>query len=170
MSAPGPLRAVDGRRQDWETPADLFGLLHAEFAFTLDGAASDHNAKVHRYFTEEANAFEQRPRDEVIYCNPPYGRGLKAWIELFATWAIEGNTVVALLPAATDTEWFEWCYWTASELRLLRPRVQFVGTSSSNPNGSMVAVWRPRAMFTLGAEESLVYNVPPRVVHWRWKR
>src|SRR5690606_5595624 len=39
-------------REDWETPASVFDPLNEEFGFTLDAAASDHNAKVPTYYTQ----------------------------------------------------------------------------------------------------------------------
>ncbi len=60
-----------------------------------------------------------------------------------ATWARAGALVVALLPNATDTRWFREAAWTATEIRLVGGRIQFVGTTSSNPSGSIVAIWTP---------------------------
>lgn len=141
MSATGNKRATTGRT-DWETPQPLFDLLDREFRFTLDAAASDANHKCERYLTETENALEAMPEGEVIFVNPPYGR-LSAWAAKFWDWSETGNTVVALLPANTDTGWFAFVCDSAEEVRLLTGRVQFVG-GNSNTGGSMVAVYRPK--------------------------
>lgn len=46
-------------KSDWETPQDLFDKLHEEFHFTLDAAASDHNHKLPRYYTEKTDGLSQ---------------------------------------------------------------------------------------------------------------
>lgn len=158
MSAPGNERRSERTRTDWETPQELFALLDREFHFTLDGAASEANAKCERFYSEETDAFKQEPYGEAIFCNPPYGAGLHEWMRLFARWHSEGNTVVALLPANTDTAWFADACWLTKEVRLLKGRVQFKGTTSSNPGGSAVFVWS-------------IHTIPagPHIWVWDWK-
>ena len=46
-------------KSDWETPQELFDKLHQHFHFTLDAAASDHNHKLPRYYTEQTNGLAQ---------------------------------------------------------------------------------------------------------------
>lgn len=46
-------------KNDWETPQELFDKLHEEFHFTLDAAASDHNHKLPRYYTEQTDGLKQ---------------------------------------------------------------------------------------------------------------
>ena len=46
-------------KSDWETPQELFNKLHEEFHFTLDAAASDHNHKLPRYYTENTDGLSQ---------------------------------------------------------------------------------------------------------------
>lgn len=46
-------------KSDWETPQELFDKLHEEFHFTLDAAASDHNHKLPRYYTESTDGLSQ---------------------------------------------------------------------------------------------------------------
>ena len=37
----------------WETPQDFFDTINMKYGFTLDAAASEHNHKVDRYYTEQ---------------------------------------------------------------------------------------------------------------------
>lgn len=164
MSAPGPRRATvpTQAQTEWRTPPWLFGLLDEEFAFTLDAAADHANHLCSTYYTIEDDAFAQTPSDETIYCNPPYGR-LGPWIEAFGTWAKYRHcTVVALLPAATETVWFRTAWRGASEIRFIHKRVRFLrpdGSPGGSPTGgSVVIVWRPGVMAGPW--------VPPRVVLW----
>ncbi len=137
MSAPGDKRRnKDGGRNDWMTPPGLFDLLLREFPFRIDAAADGMNTLCWKFYGELSNnAFEQEPVGETIWCNPPYGN-LKEWIPLFIKWQAHGNTVVALVPAAPDTEWWKNAYENASEIRLLSGRVKFINPETGKPDGS----------------------------------
>ena len=137
MSAPGnKQRRPDGGRNDWQTPPELFRLLDDEFDFDIDAAASRENALCQRFFSEEDSAFDHELSGGWrVFANPPYGN-LKPWVDLFAKWAEQGNTVVALMPSATDTEWWMSAYLNASEIRLLSGRVKFINPATVKPDGS----------------------------------
>ncbi len=47
------------KRQDWETPSDIFRDLDQEFHFSLDPCADEQNHKCARYFTKEVNGLVQ---------------------------------------------------------------------------------------------------------------
>lgn len=161
MSAPGPARSASSTRDDWETPPELYDQLHAEFRFTLDAAAGPANARCSEFlsgpcmraFSDDCDcglcANWQR---HAVWCNPPYGLGLLAWVGKF-TEASTHATIVALLPANTDTVWFAQVFKGADELRFLTARVQFLidgkiprdanGKASGNTGGSFLAIYRP---------------------------
>lgn len=175
MSAAGPQRASTGRT-DWRTPPDLFGLLHEEFQFTLDGAASGPNLLPRFYSIDGTNAFDAKPSGETIFLNPPYGRGLPRWAELSCRWGDDGNTVVVLVPGSTDTRWFHSLWEYASEVRLLTPRVGFIDSETGlpkkdNPSGSALFVLRPWRWQLRDGVPCLDYTrVSPRVSTWEWDR
>lgn len=177
MSVPGDIRALaEGSKQDWQTPPDLFALLNAEFRFTLDAAASDKNHLCTRYITEAENALTADPIDDVIFCNPPYGRGMLDWAEAFARWAVAGSTVVALVPNATETAWFEHMWAWSTECRFLAPRVRFVDPATGKPGnsntaGSCIFIYRPSLIHSIAGpndKPGLHAFHPPRCIHWRW--
>lgn len=57
-------------------------MLDAEFGFTLDVAATPDNAKCRRYFTRADDGLNQSWDGEIVWMNPPYGRGvIDRWIE-----------------------------------------------------------------------------------------
>jgi len=62
---------------EWSTPQDLYDKLNEEFRFTVDVAASDDNHKTAFYYTEDENGLVQDWSEESVWCNPPYGRGIK---------------------------------------------------------------------------------------------
>jgi site-specific DNA-methyltransferase (adenine-specific) len=130
------------RSEEWGTPQAFFDSLNAEFGFTLDAAASKENAKCDRYYTKEENGLWLK-WEASTYLNPPYGTSIGTWMakaEREATW----NTVVCLVPARTDTEWFHRSVWgRASELRFVRGRLRFEGGENSATFPSVVIIYRP---------------------------
>lgn len=66
---------------EWATPQAFFDTLDAEFHFTLDTAATPENAKCKRYFTKESDGLAQSWDNEIVFCNPPYGREIGKWVK-----------------------------------------------------------------------------------------
>lgn len=129
----------------YETPQDFFDQLDAEFHFDLDVCALPENAKCKRYYTPEMDGLSQ-PWEGVCWCNPPYGREIRAWVRKARLASDSGNTVVMLLPARTDTEWFHKYIYKQDrvELRFVRRRLKFGGSKNSAPFPSMIVVFRPQ--------------------------
>ena len=96
------------KKKDWGTPQSFFNTLNKSYSFTLDACASPWNAKCKKYFSVHDNALEQDWGGNQVWMNPPYGRGMGAWLEKAATAASSsfGTTVVCLIPARTDTKWW----------------------------------------------------------------
>lgn len=132
------------KKEDWETPQDLFDKLNEEFHFTLDAAASLENAKCANYFTKEQDGLAKSWGGQVVWLNPPYGRyttGLwvkKAYEEHQRT----GCTVVMLLPARTDTIWFHNYILGKAEIRFVKGRLKFGGGKDPAPFPSLVAIMK----------------------------
>lgn len=129
---------------DWETPASVFGPLDAEFKFTLDVCASVHNAKCDRFFSEKDDGLAQSWSQDTCWMNPPYGRAIKLWMRKALNESRRGATVVALVPARTDTEWWHECSMQG-QVRFLRGRIRFVGAKYSAPFPSAIVVFTPQA-------------------------
>lgn len=140
---------------EWATPQDFFDELNAEFGFVLDVCANRGNAKCASFIPADslqqdwatiAAALAPGP----VWMNPPYGRGIGAWVAKAAATARAGVPVVALLPARTDTRWFHEHIWDAArhspregvEVRLIRGRLKFGGSKNSAPFPSAVVVFR----------------------------
>lgn len=125
---------------EWATPQDFFDRLHAEFAFTLDPAATAENAKCAKFYSLADDGLSRSWAGERVFVNPPYGRGIGKWVEKAATCG--AAVVVALLPARTDTRWFHDFIYGKAEIRFVRGRLKFGGHENSAPFPSMVAIWR----------------------------
>jgi site-specific DNA-methyltransferase (adenine-specific) len=78
-----------------------------------------------------------------VFVNPPYGRGLAAWVAKARREVDEGRatTVVALLPARPDTAYWHDHVAGKAVIYFLRGRLRFGDGEQSAPFPSAVAVW-----------------------------
>jgi phage N-6-adenine-methyltransferase len=125
---------------DWATPQQLFDRLDREFHFTLDVCALPHNAKCRHYFSPHEDGLSQS-WSGVCWMNPPYGREIEKWMQKAVQESQHGATVVCLVPARTDTEWWH-KYALQGEIRFIRGRVKFQGADATAPFPSAIVVFR----------------------------
>lgn len=125
--------------EGWETPQDLFDDLDAEFRFEVDVCATADNSKCETYFSREQNGLNQPWRGS-CWMNPPYGDVIGAWIAKAHEAGERGATVVCLVPARTDTNWW-WDHARYGEVRFLKGRLRFVGAESGAPFPSAVVIF-----------------------------
>lgn len=139
----------------WCTPQDLYDQLDDEFHFVLDAAATSKSAKCNMYYTPEDDGLSQTwNRGGSVFCNPPYGRNIKDWVSKAYYESIRNPeiTIVLLIPARTDTQYFhEWIYGKAN-IRFIRGRLKFTdedgnpavdttGRPCSAPFPSMIVIY-----------------------------
>lgn len=129
----------------WATPQAFFDKYHDQFGFTLDVCALPENAKCDRYFTPADDGLAQ-PWTGVCWMNPPYGRGIGAWVRKAYESSQTGATVVCLLPARTDTKWWH-DYCQRGQVEFIRGRLKFGDAKNSAPFPSAVVVFRPTYQF-----------------------
>ena len=130
-------------KQDWETPQFLFDGLNAEFKFSLDVCAVADNAKCKGFFTPGDDGLAQDWGDAVCWMNPPYGRTIGKWMQKAFDASRNGATVVCLVPARTDTDWWH-RFAMRGDIRFLRGRLKFVGADNCAPFPSAIVIFRPR--------------------------
>jgi len=131
------------RTDEWPTPQSFFDQLNAEFKFTLDPCASAANTKCAAYFTQENDGLKQDWGSHRVFCNPPYGKTMRAWARKCCEASQQGAIVVLLAHSRTDTRWFhEWVYGKA-DLRFVKGRLKFGDGTQSAPFPSLVAIYRP---------------------------
>jgi phage N-6-adenine-methyltransferase len=134
----------------WTTPPKFFADINGEFGFTLDAAAlkgstlvpsnwygPDHDDPERRDalvrdWTEDANGGP-------VWLNPPYGRGINAWVAKAYEESKKGTTVVCLVPARTDTNWW-WDNCMHQEVRFIKGRLKFGDGKNSAPFPSALVV------------------------------
>ena len=149
INQPAATRAImtaglfTSRSDDWATPISLFAALNAEFQFDLDPCASDANHKCMDYFTAGDDGLKKDWGGRRVFCNPPYGRVMPAWVKKCSEEAKKPDTlVVMLIPARTDTAYFhDYIYGKAREIRFLRGRLHFNESKSAAPFPSMIVVF-----------------------------
>ena len=124
---------------EWATPQDFFNGLNEKYHFTLDPCSTDENKKCEKHFTVTDDGLSQDWDGEIVFMNPPYGRGIGKWIKK----AAESHAlVVGLLPARTDTKWFHEYIYNKAEIKFIKGRLKFGGCKNSAPFPSMIVIWR----------------------------
>lgn len=152
-------------RDAWATPWPVLEALACRYAggkggFELDACATASNQKAARFFAPEDDGLKREWSAKTVFCNPPYS-DILPWV-LKAdeeTRERRAGAVVMLLPARTDSRWFEVLRRLAGEdrahLTFTRGRIQFIppagAKASTNNAGSLIAaIWPP---LVLRAEE-----------------
>ena len=126
----------------WSTPQSFFDKLNAVFKFTTDVCATEENAKCSHYFDEKMNGLSNY-WEGVCWMNPPYGRGINAWIEkAYRSAKDNGATVVCLVPARVDTRWWH-DYCMKGEIHFIKGRLKFGDAKDNAPFPNAVVVFRP---------------------------
>ena len=128
---------------EWATPQKFFDDLNAEFGFTLDPCCTHENAKCAKHYTQAENGLIQDWQGQRVFCNPPYGRGISAWVRKCYEESRKPDTLcVMLIPARTDTAWFHEWVWGKAEVRFIRGRLKFGGCPNAAPFPSMVVIFK----------------------------
>lgn len=127
------------KTNEWATPQAFFDELNKEFNFTLDPCADSTNAKCAKFYTQQEDGLAQSWDNEIVFCNPPYGREIKKWVKK-ASEAV-GGVVVMLIPARTDTTYFHEYIYNKAEIRFIKGRLKFGDSRNSAPFPSMVVIF-----------------------------
>jgi len=136
----------------WSTPRDFYDATNAEFSFGLDAAAlqsstlcpdnwygPDHPEQARQ--DAFARDWLADSNGQAVWLNPPYGRTIKEWVEKADLEAQKGATVVCLVPARTDTNWW-WSHCISYEVRFIRGRLKFGNQPNSAPFPSALVIMR----------------------------
>lgn len=153
----GPNEKVDDR----ETPPEVFDEFDKRFGpFTLDAAASAHNAKCRAYYDREDDGLARTWQSDIVWCNPPYS-DIRPWVEkAWKEWRLRNlygdqpRRIVMLLPAnRTEQAWWQDLIEPARrdgsiEVEFIRGRMRFIaaGDDEIKPNarppfGVCLVIW-----------------------------
>lgn len=112
---------------EWSTPSELFDPLNKAFGFTLDAAAMPGMQLCERYFAPKTQqawelaqvhgmpigwdslSYSWLATDRTVFCNPPFNRAINGFVRHAAldSWHFGDGTIVFVLPARTDTAWWQ---------------------------------------------------------------
>ena len=130
-------------KHNWETPIDFFNKVDSFYKFNLDCCAENITAKVNNFYTVEDDALS-KDWNGVIWCNPPYGREQKDFIDKALNEVNVGNakTVVCLIPSRTETKmWQEVIFKNATSVHFIKGRLKFGGSKHNAPFPSALVVF-----------------------------
>ncbi len=127
-------------RSDWETPDEIFIPLKQEFNFTIDVCASKNTAKCQRFYTKEIDGLSQNWNGDRCWMNPPFGKQ-GAWVKKAFEESKKGATVVCLLPARTNTNWWH-DYCMKGNIRFIRGRPRFKGAKYGLPQPLAIVIFK----------------------------
>jgi len=144
----------DSVKTDWSTHWDFFNPLNDEFKFTIDVAADKENCKINRFYSIENDGLKQDWSNEIVWCNPPYGRNVPDWLKKGKECAEKNNTVsVFLIPARTNTVWFHNICLKADEIRFVKGRPKFYNFANKDKEAThglpvplCLVIFRPNSM------------------------
>jgi phage N-6-adenine-methyltransferase len=158
MELPDVPYDIDDRGTD---PAE-FAKLNARFRFTVDIAASPHNAKLENFYTIEDDGLTASWAGERVWCNPPYSN-IRPWIEKAweeTAWSPDGFTsvsaplIVMLLPAnRTEQGWWQELVepyrgryafdveFLPGRMRFIAPGADRIGANERPPFGCCLLIW-----------------------------
>jgi site-specific DNA-methyltransferase (adenine-specific) len=150
--------AASSATDQWATPSSYFQGLAGEFSFTLDVCALASSAKAPTYYgpdhtdaTKQDGLAQDWATDAAgghVWMNPPYGKTIGDWMRKAAAESDKGATVVCLVPARTDTAWFQDTALARqaqgrAEIRFIRGRLKFGTAKDAAPFPNALVIFRP---------------------------
>ncbi len=155
------------KKPEWYTPP-LVASLARQVLGTIDldpasCAAANRNIQAVNYYDEDTNGLAQ-PWYGRVWLNPPYGDEIQRWVPRLIGFYEAGlvTEAIALVPARTDTAWFQplfsyvLCFW--------RGRLHFSDAKESAPFPSVVAYFGPNVeqfRSTFSAYGRIIRGSPP---------
>lgn len=136
----------NSNKQEWETPQSLFNQLNQRFNFTFDLAASATNTKCNNFYSEEDNSLSKIWTNEIYWLNPPYGgtkeNKLENWIK--KAYEAQNCTVVCLIPARTNTNWWHKYCMDSAEIIFINGRPKFNNATHGLPQPLSIVVFNDK--------------------------
>jgi site-specific DNA-methyltransferase (adenine-specific) len=153
------------------TPQWLFDFLDKIFDFKIDVCATKKNKKCKKFYSRlKSNSFKKKWGPGNCFCNPPYGnpqnpcrndcnkitcenRGfhLEEYWPGIVDWAKRAkkqakkfnnkNNIVLLVPARTETEWFQIIWKYADVICFVKGRLCFNNQKNVAPFPSVIAIF-----------------------------
>lgn len=126
---------------EWSTPQGFYNVLNYYFNFTLDPCSDGINNKCSKYYTIETNGLTQDWSNEIVFCNPPYGRELSIWVEKCYNEAQKRVKIALLIPARTDTKYQHNYCFNADYIWFIKGRLKFGDAKNAAPFPSQLVLF-----------------------------
>ena len=150
------------KTNEWYTPQYLYEYLNKIYDFNLDPCCTEQNRKCEQYFTIEDDGLTKSWGGNNVFVNPPYGREIGKWVEKSLNESKLGATVVMLIPARTDTNyWHNFIFGKASKIIFVKNRIKFGGSESGAPFPSAIVVFKndgKNEIETMESKEELLWK------------
>lgn len=140
MANLGPL-LQQPKTVDWRTPECVLERVRRVAPIRLDPCASRNGSIGAQEEWHEGGLDREWPRDGLIYVNPPYSRALLPWMRKCWREKTRGVNIIALVPARTDTKWWQLYAAFAQHHCFWRGRLTFVGGQHPAPFPSVILSW-----------------------------
>jgi len=132
-------------RPDWNTPESVMEIVYQFFPdgiVDLDPCSNPGSVVKSRKSFDgiDGNCGLAAEWTGSVYVNPPYGRAINLWIEKCASHRNDAE-ILALLPARTDTKWFNCAADSCAAICFIRGRIRFLGANASAPFPSCFVYW-----------------------------
>lgn len=133
--------------QGWRTPPEVLDAVRRMGPIGLDPATSEDNPVGARFHLHDRGLsswpLELLNPGEIVWLNPPFGRGLPQWTRHAISHAYAGTDILILTPARVGTAWYRelklvcsaYCEWSG--------RIKFLdaGGHRSAPAPFPVVIW-----------------------------
>lgn len=146
------------KSNEWATPQYFFDEVNAKYHFTLDTCATSENAKCVNYFTPEQDGLKQDWGNNIVWCNPPYGREIGKWVKKSYDAAMNGALVVMLIPARTDTKYFHE-YVIKGSVKFIKGRLKFGNSKYPAPFPSLLVEFLPVPEYSFTKDEIIKFSM-----------
>lgn len=126
----------------WDTPKWLLALLAPAFNWDVDVCASGPNV-CDRYYDESQDGLSKQWHG-LCWMNPPYKRHvINQWVRKAYKSSKRHATVICLLPARTDTQWWQNHVPYANLCVFMKGRLKFGDATNSAPFPSAIVAFGP---------------------------
>lgn len=134
------------KKQDWQTPLELFSKVNEIFQFTLDCASQEENRMCRCYRSAESPAEWNADNEVALWLNPPFSptKLCRSLVEdVISKAEISEIPAVILLPARTDTKLWNEVIFRKCVVWFLGGRLTFVGAPAPAPFPTALCVAGP---------------------------
>ena len=135
--------------EHYTPPAIINAVLAVLGSIDLDPCSNSRerpNVPARIHFTKDDDSLSQFWFGRV-YCNPPYGREIGAWVDAITRYYDQGliTEAIMLVPARTDTQWWKWLTLHSAMFCFVEGRLCFVGNNDPAPFPSALVYFGPNA-------------------------